>query len=200
MKLTDTIIPKSDQINADDLISGPQTIEITSVTKGSVDQPVNVNYAGGEGRPWKPSKGMRRVLVKAWGDEGDDYVGKKVTLFNNPKVRWAGKEEGGIQISHMSGLKDDKPFSMMLTVSRGKRELYKVQPLIERQKNALTEEVFTTFEAELMSAETMPALAEIAKKIKAGYFDEEGASRLLSVYREAMKIVRGLNENKEDGE
>jgi len=194
MKLTNTIIPKSDQLNSDDLISGPITIEITSVKEGSADQPVNVNYVGGEGRPYKPSKGMRRVLVKAWGDEGDNYVGKTVTLYNNPKVRWAGKEEGGIQISHMSDLKNDKPFSMMLTISRGKRELFKVQPIITKPTVALTPEAFDGFLADMQSATTMPQLAEIAKSIKEGNFDSIGSAKLREAYQEAVTVVREASE------
>ena len=191
MKLSSTIIPKSDQMNADDLISGPKTVEIVSVKEGSADQPVNVNYIGGEGKPWKPSKSMRRVLVKAWGDEGDDYVGKKITLFNNPKVRWAGKEEGGIQISHMSGLKDDKAFSMMLTISRGKRELFKVQPLIVKPKVALTDEVFDGFCTSMTAAESMADLSGIAKRIKEGNFDADGSAKLRDEYSKAVEVVRG---------
>ncbi len=192
MKMNSTIIPKSDQINADDLIAGPKTIEIVSVKAGSAEQPVNVNYIGGEGKPWKPSKGMRRVMVKAWGDEGDDYVGNKITLWNNPKVRWAGKEEGGIQISHMSGLKDDKPFSMMLTVSRRKRELFKVQPIIVKPKIALTDEVFDGYCADLAAAETMSDLQKIGKAIREQNFDADGSNKLGAEYTEASNRVREI--------
>jgi len=181
-------------MNADDLISGPKTIEISAVKAGSADQPVNVNYIGDDNKPWKPSKGMRRVLVKAWGDEGDDYVSKKVTLYNNPKVRWAGKEEGGIQISHMSGLKDDKPFSMMLTVSRGKRELYKVQPLVVKPKIQLTDEAFDGYCADLAVAETMANLSAISKDIREKNFDTAGAERLTTVYSAETKRVRAIVE------
>ena len=31
MDLTDTIIPRSDQVNAEDLLSGPRTVTITEV-------------------------------------------------------------------------------------------------------------------------------------------------------------------------
>ncbi|NKW66186.1 hypothetical protein GS937_19615, partial [Rhodococcus hoagii] len=43
MDLTESIAPKSDQLNAEDLLSGPRTVQIESVTKGSAEQPVNIN-------------------------------------------------------------------------------------------------------------------------------------------------------------
>lgn len=68
MNLADTIIPKSDQLNADDLITGSLTVKVTAV-KGSSEpqQPVSIHYEGDNGKPYKPCKSMRRVLVSAWG-------------------------------------------------------------------------------------------------------------------------------------
>ncbi|EGR8727539.1 hypothetical protein I8C78_002919, partial [Listeria monocytogenes] len=34
--------PRSDQINADDLIAGPQIVTITEVRKGNSEQPVEI--------------------------------------------------------------------------------------------------------------------------------------------------------------
>src|SRR5690606_23503087 len=54
MDMTESIAPKSDQMNADDLISGPRTFTIAEVGKGSPDQPVNVVLAEfPKGRPFK---------------------------------------------------------------------------------------------------------------------------------------------------
>jgi hypothetical protein len=68
MNLAETIIPKSDQLNADDLITGTITVKITAV-KGSNEpqQPVSIHYEGDNGKPYKPCKSMRRILVSAWG-------------------------------------------------------------------------------------------------------------------------------------
>ena len=57
-----TIAPKSDQLNADDLISGPRTITITNVASGSKDQPINISFEGDNGKPYRPGKSMRRGL------------------------------------------------------------------------------------------------------------------------------------------
>ena len=61
----DTIAPKSNQMNADDLVAGPLTLTITEVrVHDTGDQPVHVFFAEWPtGRPWKPSLGMRRWLM-----------------------------------------------------------------------------------------------------------------------------------------
>lgn len=127
MNLTTTIIPKSDQLNADDLISGPRTIRITAVESGSAEQPVSIQYEGGAGRPYKPSKSMRRVLVAMWGTDGNAYVGRSITIYRDPAIRFGGEAVGGICISHASDIAE--PVSIALTVTRGKRKPFCVQPL-----------------------------------------------------------------------
>ena len=119
--LNDTIIPKSDQLNADQLIGGPITITVTSVRRGSGDdQPVVVHYEGENGRPWKPCLTMRKVLIFAWGEDGSQWAGKMLTLYNLRTVKWGGVEVGGIRISHMSHVQADVKLS--LAVTRGKKE------------------------------------------------------------------------------
>lgn len=120
-----TIAPKSDQLNADDLIAGPITVRIASVTKGNADCPIRVNI---EGRlPYYPCKSMRRVLVSAWGEEGAAYAGRYLTLYRDPEVKYGGIKVGGIRISHMSDIPSD--LHMALTVTRGKRAEYIVHKL-----------------------------------------------------------------------
>ena len=64
--MTPIIQPKSDQINADDLISGPRTFTIDTVDiRGGTEQPVSIRLVG-EDRVWRPCKSMSRVLVAAW--------------------------------------------------------------------------------------------------------------------------------------
>ena len=54
--MTQSIAPKSDQLNAEDLLTGPRTFTITEVVEGNAEQPVNVHLAEMPGRPWRPSK------------------------------------------------------------------------------------------------------------------------------------------------
>jgi hypothetical protein len=129
MNLNATVVPKSDQLNADDLIAGPRTIRITSVESGSAEQPVVIQYEGGKGRPYKPSKSMRRVLIVLWGAEGNAYVGRSITLYRDPAVEYGGDPVGGIKISHASDIAEGQ--TIMLTVRRGKRKPHRVDPLVE---------------------------------------------------------------------
>ena len=50
MDLTESIIPRSDQINADDLIAGPITVTITDAYPGGAEQPVDITLAETPGR------------------------------------------------------------------------------------------------------------------------------------------------------
>ena len=123
-----TIVPKSDQLNADDLLSGPITIKITEVTiKGGQEQPVSIHYEGDNGKPYKSCKSMNRVLVTAWGADASKYVGRSLTLYCDPKVKWGGMEVGGIRISHMSDI--DSTLTMALTVTRANKKPFTVKPI-----------------------------------------------------------------------
>ena len=125
--LRETVVPKSDQLNADDLIGGPITIHITKVSLLAGEQPVGIGFEGDNGKPYKPCKSMRRVLIKVWGSDGNAYVGRSMTLYRDDTVRFGGVDVGGIRISHMSGL--DKPITMALTATRAQRKPYTVRPL-----------------------------------------------------------------------
>lgn len=128
MDITETLAPKSDQLNADDLIGGDRTVTITDVTRGDADQPVNIVTAEfGDGRPYKPCKSMRRVLVTAWGPDASVYVGRRLVLYRDDRVRFGGQDVGGIRIRAMSHI--DRMLQVALTVTRGKRAPFTVDPL-----------------------------------------------------------------------
>ena len=129
MDLSHTIVPKSNQLNADDLLAGDITITVTDISASdSPDQPVSIHYSDDNGRPYKPCKSMRRVLIQAWGANGKDWIGKSMTLYRDPAVKFGGSEVGGIRISHLSDIERDMSF--MLTVTRAKRQAYSVKRLV----------------------------------------------------------------------
>jgi hypothetical protein len=131
MDLTESIAPRSDQANAEDFLSGPRTFTISEVRPGaSPEQPVDIYLAEFDPhRPFKPSKTVRRILVTAWGKEAEAYVGRRLTLFNDPSVKFGGQSVGGIRVSHLSHI--EKPLTVALTVTRGKKAPVTVQPLKE---------------------------------------------------------------------
>lgn len=127
--MAQAIIPKSDQLNSDDLIAGPITIRITGVAiKPGTEQPVAISFEGDNNKPWKPCKSMSRVLVAAWGADAGKYTDRCLTLYRDPTVKWAGMEVGGIRISHMTHI--TVPLVMALTATKGSRKLFTVQPLV----------------------------------------------------------------------
>ncbi len=126
--MSSTIDPNSDQLGADDFIAGPRTVTVTGVSKGNADQPVNIAVAEFD-RPFRPCLSMRRVLVAAWGPDAGGYVGRRMTLYRDPAVKWGGQEIGGIRIKEMSHI--DKRLSLALTVTRGKRVPFVIEPLTD---------------------------------------------------------------------
>lgn len=150
-----TIAPKSDQLNADDLISGPITIRVTGVSASpsSPEQPININFDGDRGKPYKPCKSMRRVLVHMWGRDGSLYVGRSMTLYRDPDVQFGGIKVGGIRISHLSHI--EEAMTMALTNTRASRKPYTVKPLSQEPDrvtdgvNALIERIDAADPADL---------------------------------------------------
>lgn len=127
MDLTESIAPKSDQLNADDLIAGAVTVTIAEVRRGSDEQPVDVILVEFPGRAYRPSKSMRRVMVMAWGAEASAYAGRRLTLVRNPEITFGRDKVGGIEIAALSNI--DKPLTVALTATRGRRKNFTVQPL-----------------------------------------------------------------------
>ena len=126
--MASTIIPKSDQLNADDLIAGPITIKITGVTiRPGTEQPISISYDGDNGKPYKACKSMCRVMVTAWGADSKKYAGRSMTLYRDASVKWGGMEVGGIRISHMSDI--DTALTMALTVTRANKKPFTVRPI-----------------------------------------------------------------------
>lgn len=122
-----TAEPRSDQWNADDFMAGPRTFTIANVTPGKAEQKYDIELVEGEGRAWRPPLTMLRLLIAAWGDRAEDWKGRRVTLYRDPKVRFGKDLVGGIRISHVSHI--DKPLRVPLTESRGKRGIFTVEPL-----------------------------------------------------------------------
>lgn len=126
--LRDTILAKSDQLNADDIIGGNITVTVTAVKRGdSAEQPVVIHYQGDNGRPYKPCKTMRRVLIAGWGENGAAWVGRSMTLYNEPSVKFGGVAVGGIRISHMTDIGNG--ICMSTNASKGKKKEVIIQPL-----------------------------------------------------------------------
>jgi hypothetical protein len=127
--MRDTIIPKSDQLNSDDLMAGPRTVLITKVARcAESEQPIAVHFDGDGGKPYKPCKSMRRVMVAVWGPDASTYEGRSMTLYRDAEVTWGGLAVGGIRVSHMSHI--DEPVVLALTATKKARRPFRVLPLV----------------------------------------------------------------------
>ena len=131
MDISAALAPKSDQLDATDLIgSPPRVFTITDVHENGSEladqQPVNVRLAEFP-RVWRPSKGMLRVLADNWGKTTLEWVGRKVMLYGDPEVYFGKEKRGGTRISHLSHITASKK---TLVNPRGGRGAYwVVEPL-----------------------------------------------------------------------
>jgi hypothetical protein len=127
------IAARSDQLNADDLMDSPRTITITKVTAqpDAAEQPVSIHYEGDQGKPLKPCKTVRRILVGVWGKDASKYVGRSMTIYRDPNVAFGGLQVGGIRVSHMSHIDQEK--TVALQVTRGRKAPFKILPLKAEQ-------------------------------------------------------------------
>ncbi|KAB7782410.1 hypothetical protein [Methylorubrum populi] len=126
--LSKTIVPRSDQLNADDLITGPRTIRITEVVvKPGQEQPASIFFEGDNDKPYKPGLSMRRVIVRAWGLNHGTFAGRRMTLYRDDTVKFGGVAVGGIRISHMSDIEES--ITLPLSENRKTRKPFTVRPL-----------------------------------------------------------------------
>jgi hypothetical protein len=162
------IVPKSDQLNAEDLLSGPRTITITGINirAAGSEQPVTVRFEGDEGRPWKPCKTMSKLLVHTWGPDSKNYIGKSLTLFRDPKVKWAGMEVGGIRVRDMTDIPADEIDSqgrmvVMLMETRGQSKPHVIRPLKQPAGTATADKIADGVNALLARIEAQADIAAL---------------------------------------
>lgn len=193
LDLTGAVKPKSDQLNADDLVGGSMMLEITGVRLVQGDQPIVIDYVGGKGRPYKPCKSMARVLISLWGKNGEVYVGRKIVVYNDANVKWAGKAVGGIRISHMSHI--DKDERIMITEARGKKTPHLISKLETQKLNKISAGEYSELANKLLEAKTLAELQEIRVEIKNGRYDNESNNSIGELYKEATSRIRESSEN-----
>lgn len=172
--------PKSDQLNADDLIVGPIDVTIQAV-KTAADDKIAIEIGNGR-QPWKPCKSMLRLLTFCWGSaEPSEWIGKSVRLYRDPNVKFGSDTPGGIRVSHVSHI--GEPKTAKLTVARSKRETFTVQPLKSEQKPVSVLDVYR----KQMKGHSAPVLA-IGKKI-ADAFTAKDATAFDAIGNEITQIT-----------
>lgn len=206
MDIADTIVAKSDQLNAEDLIAGPITVQIIGVKRTSDDQPLSVEISGGH-RPWKPCKTMRRLLILAWPDgakkEGEKttydptcWIGRSVTLMRDPQVKWAGTLVGGIRVSGLSDIKQN--FEVALAESKGKKKLVTIakidaptQSQKKQENNGLTLlQKYTKRLAELKTREEIEAAYVKFESDGVPKMDDETAQQIYMLFAKLTQTTQ----------
>ena len=133
---------KSDQLNYVDVGNGSLIALIESVhVTNSDQQPITITFAGCNGKPYKPNKGMIRVLAGAWGEESDYWVGKTIKITGDPTVKWAGEEVGGLVVGALSDIGKD---GYTAYIQKNKRvRVKKTIPLLVVEPRFYSDELFS---------------------------------------------------------
>jgi len=161
-----TAEPRSDQLNADDFVGSAMTYTIAGVKVGTAEQKYDIALAEVSGRVWRPPLTVLRLLIAAWGDEAANWTGKRVTLYRDETVRFGSDAVGGIRVSHMSHLPTgDKPFTVKLTSTRGRRASHTVEPLVTLPP--ITDDDALDFGRAISEAASVIELEELKAQLKA---------------------------------
>lgn len=121
----------TDQLNYEDFLGGiSRIVTITGVERGRKEAQYDIAIEGDD-RYWRPPATVLKLLVLAYGDNAEDWVGKSASLYGDPEVKApGGKKVGGIRVSHLSHI--DKPISASLSVTRGQTGMFTIDPLSRR--------------------------------------------------------------------
>ena len=129
LDLSGTIKAKSDQLNADDLVAGPITVQVEGVnlTKDP-KQPIHIFYYGCENKPFKPCLTVRRILIALWGVDGNQWANKWMNLYVDASVSFGNQKNiGGIRVDAVSHISSTATIS--LTVRRGMKQHFTIKPI-----------------------------------------------------------------------
>jgi len=179
-----TIIPKSDQLNSEQLLGGPIIVTITHVSAGGgADQPLSVHYEGENGRPYKPCKTMRKVLIHAWGSNGAVWAGRSLELYNDPTIKFGGEAVGGIRISRMTDI-PEKGIRVSLTATRGKKALHEIKLLALESVKTPTQHEPDAHTIAIQNAVTLDALKDAFTEAQTDARNARDAERLTRYVQE----------------
>lgn len=183
--LRSTTVPKSTQLNADQLIVGPMDLRITDVRIGPDEkQPIAIHYENEAGRPFLPCLSMRRVLLAAWGHDGRDWIGKGLRVFHDPQVRFGGEDVGGVRISHMTDI-PGRRIELKLTATRGKKVLYTIERMEPKASGPTIAHVLQLIATAANNAD-MKAAKAAAETLTA----QEDLDKALAAYKARVAALR----------
>lgn len=130
MDISQLIAPDSDEMVAADLIGAPPQVftivEVTETARDGGKRVANIRLEGFP-RPWRPGKGMSRVMADNWGRETQEWIGKHVELYGDPDVYFGKEKTGGVRISRLSHI--TAPKTTRTNPRSGRNATWTVEPL-----------------------------------------------------------------------
>lgn len=127
--ISETLAPKSQQLDNIELADGPRTFTVDRVVvKPGAEQPLDVYFVEFP-RPWRPGVNQRRALGFCWTNDSSTWAGRRVRLFRDPDVKFGNDKPGGTRISHLSHI--TKTMHAPVLLSQGRMGTYTVEPLVE---------------------------------------------------------------------
>ena len=129
LDLSGTIKAKSDQLNVDDMVTGPMMVQVEGVKlMNDPKQSVHIYYYGCENKPFKPCLTVRRILIALWGKDGNQWANRWMNLYVDAAVDF-GKQKniGGIRVDAVSHIASAATIS--LTVRRGMKQHFTIKPI-----------------------------------------------------------------------
>jgi hypothetical protein len=130
-----TIEKKTDQLNYEDFLGGvTRIVTIAGVKAGTKEQQYDIAIEGDK-RVWRPSVTVLKQLVDAWDDDATAWVGRRAELYGDPDVTFGRDKVGGIRVSRLSHI--DGPRTANLTITRGKRGYFTVDPIPAQEMKLL---------------------------------------------------------------
>jgi hypothetical protein len=131
MDITDALAPTSDQLDAIELVT-PRTFTIDEGSRMGRREDgktvVEIRLVGFP-RVWRPAKSMLDVLAGCWSTDARQWVGRSVTLYNDPEVTYGRDKVGGVRISHLSHIDGPRTVMVRGRGQNGKKIEWKVRPL-----------------------------------------------------------------------
>ena len=130
MDITEALAPVSDQLDAIEL-AVPRTFTIAAggrIGERDGKKVAELRFVDFP-RVWRPSKGMLDLLAACWGIDGSQWVGRSVTLYNDPSVMFGRDKVGGIRVSHMSHIDGPRNVSIRAAGQGGRKQTWHVDPL-----------------------------------------------------------------------
>lgn len=182
MDITEALAPTSDQLDAIELVA-PRTFTIDTGSRlGQRDgKKVAEIRLVGFPRVWRPSKGMLDVLAACWGVDGKQWVGRSVTLYNDPDVMFGKEKVGGIRISHLSHIDGPRTVKIRGTGGAGRKRDWRVEPLTDAPRPAApteptADEVATSTDIDALRAMYRASSPERQEQIKARVAELQGGA------------------------